>query len=107
MIEVDGLRKSFGTVEALRGVTFTVPDGAITGLLGPNGAGKTTTLRILTTILRPDGGSARVDGQDSVETPEASFSELSERIGVSRARVQRAFERLESVAGSGGTDGDL
>ncbi len=62
MIQVNGLYKSFGKVEALRGVSFTAPDGMITGLLGPNGAGKTTTLRILYTILQPDRGSALVDG---------------------------------------------
>jgi sodium transport system ATP-binding protein len=62
MIEVKDLHKSFGKVEALRGVSFSAPDGKITGLLGPNGAGKTTTLRILYTVLKPDRGSAVVDG---------------------------------------------
>ena len=64
MIEVTELYKSFGKVKALRGVTFTAPDGQITGLLGPNGAGKTTTLRILYTVLKPDSGVACVDGFD-------------------------------------------
>ena len=62
MIEVSNIHKSFGKVIALRGVSFTAPDGKITGLLGPNGAGKTTTLRILYTLLRPDQGTATVDG---------------------------------------------
>lgn len=66
MIEVRDLSKSFGSVKALRGVSFQVPEGRITGLLGPNGAGKTTALRILYTVLRPDGGSATVDGHDTV-----------------------------------------
>lgn len=66
MIVVDGIRKSFGEVEAVRGVSFTAPDGRITGLLGPNGAGKSTTLRILYTVLRPDAGSASIDGVDVV-----------------------------------------
>ncbi len=70
MIEVKDLRKTFGTrtgaVTALDGVTFTAPDGHITGLLGPNGAGKTTTLRILYTVLRPDSGTASMDGCDVV-----------------------------------------
>ncbi len=70
MIEVEGLEKSFGSVHALRGVSFEVPDGQITGLLGPNGAGKTTCLRILYTILKPDSGSARIDGRDSVQDAE-------------------------------------
>ena len=64
MIEVEGLTKRFGKVEALRGVSFTAADGRITGLLGPNGAGKSTTLRILCTVLAADGGLARVGGVD-------------------------------------------
>ncbi len=66
MIEVSHLRKSFGKVAALRDISFRAEDGQVTGLLGPNGAGKTTTLRVLYTILRPDAGSARVDGRDAV-----------------------------------------
>jgi sodium transport system ATP-binding protein len=62
MITVKNLHKSFGAVTALQGVSFTAPDGQITGLLGPNGAGKTTTLRILYTLLKPDIGSAEIDG---------------------------------------------
>ena len=64
MIRLDGVRKSFGAVQALRGVSFEVPDGQITGLLGPNGAGKTTALRIVYGVLRPDAGHAFVDGID-------------------------------------------
>jgi sodium transport system ATP-binding protein len=65
VIQVENLHKSFGDVVALRGVTFAAPDGQVTGLLGPNGAGKTTTLRILYTVLQPDGGGATVDGYDT------------------------------------------
>jgi sodium transport system ATP-binding protein len=61
MIEARELRKKFGHVVALDGVSFVAPDGRITGLLGPNGAGKSTTLRILYTILRADSGEALVD----------------------------------------------
>lgn len=67
MIRVDGLRKSFGEVKAVRGVSFGADDGRITGLLGPNGAGKSTTLRVLYTVLRPDEGSASIDGADVVD----------------------------------------
>lgn len=64
MIEVSHLRKTFGKVVAVEDVSFRAADGQVTGLLGPNGAGKTTTLRVLYTILKPDAGSAVVDGLD-------------------------------------------
>ena len=64
MIEVEGISKSFGAVRAVDGVSFTAADGRITGLLGPNGAGKSTCLRILSTVLEPDAGAARVGGID-------------------------------------------
>ena len=66
MIKVDSIHKSFGDVHAVRGVSFDAPDGKITGLLGPNGAGKSTTLRVLYTVLKPDEGSATIDGADVV-----------------------------------------
>jgi sodium transport system ATP-binding protein len=69
MIEVEHLTKSFGSVRALQDVSFTVQDGRITGLLGHNGAGKSTTLRILSTVLRANAGSARVDGHDCATAP--------------------------------------
>ncbi len=62
MIKVDSLQKSFGEVKAVRSVSFAAADGRITGLLGPNGAGKSTTLRILYTVLKPDSGTATIDG---------------------------------------------
>jgi len=69
VIVVQGLRKSFGHVEAVRDVTFSAGDGTVTGLLGPNGAGKTTTLRMLSGLMRPDAGSITVDGGDVVADP--------------------------------------
>lgn len=72
MIQVDGLTKAFGEVRALRGVSFAARDGRITGLLGPNGAGKSTALRILYTVLKPDSGSALIDGIDVLEQPLAA-----------------------------------
>ena len=66
MITVSDIHKSFGKVHAVRGVSFDAPDGKITGLLGPNGAGKSTTLRVLYTVLKPDQGSATIDGADVV-----------------------------------------
>jgi sodium transport system ATP-binding protein len=64
VIALQGVKKRFGKVEALRGVSFDVADGQVTGLLGPNGAGKTTALRVVYGVLAPDEGSARVDGID-------------------------------------------
>ncbi|WP_456330680.1 ABC transporter ATP-binding protein [Archaeoglobus sp.] len=66
-IEAEGLKKKFGDVEALKCVSFKVKRGEIFGFLGPNGAGKTTTVRILTGIIKPDSGKARVNGYDVVE----------------------------------------
>jgi ABC-2 type transport system ATP-binding protein len=65
-ILVEGLTKSFGQVHALRGIDLSVPHGTVLGVLGPNGAGKTTAVRILTTLLEPDGGRALVEGYDVV-----------------------------------------
>ena len=65
-IDAQGLKKSFGTIVALDGVTLSVPLGTVMALLGPNGAGKTTFVRILTTLMRPDSGHATVAGYDVV-----------------------------------------
>ncbi len=85
MIDVSGLRKSYRTrrrrkvtrVEAVRGVDFAVQRGEIFGFLGPNGAGKTTTLRMLATLIRPDGGDATIAGADLRRAP----AQVRERIG--------------------------
>ena len=66
-IEVSGLAKNFGEVKALNGISFEVQKGTVVGLLGPNGSGKTTTVRILSTLLKPDAGSAKVSGFDVVK----------------------------------------
>ncbi len=69
MVEVRGLRKSYGSVVVLDGVDLVVPAGSVLALLGSNGAGKTTMVRILTTLLKPDGGAASVGGFDVVAEP--------------------------------------
>jgi len=66
VIKVNHLKKSFGTVDALRGVSFQIAPGEIVGLLGPNGAGKTTIIKTITGYLQPDSGSVEVDGLDVV-----------------------------------------
>ncbi|MFC9385425.1 ATP-binding cassette domain-containing protein [Streptomyces venezuelae] len=65
----EGLEKRYGEVHALRGLDLAVPEGSVCGVLGPNGAGKTTAVRVLTTLVRPDAGSARVAGHDVVRDP--------------------------------------
>ena len=77
-VQASGLKKAFGEVKALDGVDLTVPEGTVLGLLGPNGAGKTTAVRILTTLLKPDAGTARVAGFDVVH----DATRLREQIGL-------------------------
>src|SRR5258707_5782499 len=69
-IHVHGLQKSYQQLQVLKGVDFDVARGSIFALLGSNGAGKTTIVRILTTLLKPDSGTASVDGFDVVSQPE-------------------------------------
>ena len=76
MIELTDLRKTFGTVKAVDGVSFTARDGEITGLLGPNGAGKTTTLRMLYTLMKPETGHISVDGVDIAKDPDGARRKL-------------------------------
>jgi ABC-2 type transport system ATP-binding protein len=71
MIEVKGLVKTYGPKRAVNGITFSVKRGDILGFLGPNGAGKSTTMKMITGFLRPDAGTATVDGINVVEDPVA------------------------------------
>ena len=98
MIRARGLVKRYGDVEALGGLDLSVEEGQVLGLLGPNGAGKTTAVRILTTLLIPDGGSAEVAGVDVLADPQG----VRARIGLSGqyAAVDEhltGFENLEMV----------
>jgi ABC-2 type transport system ATP-binding protein len=94
-VSVSGLVKSYGAVKALVGVDLEVPHGTVMGLLGPNGAGKTTIIRILTTLLKPDAGTARVAGLDVV----ADAAVLRERIGLAGqyAAVDENLTGLENL----------
>lgn len=78
LIEVDGLHRRFGQLEAVRGVSFAVVQGEVFGFLGPNGAGKTTTINILCTLLRPSAGRASINGFDVVR----QRSEVRRSIGL-------------------------
>jgi len=69
IVEVEGLRKEFGNLVAVDGVSFSIGEGEVFGLLGPNGAGKTTTLHMLATLLKPSGGTARINGFDVLKQP--------------------------------------
>jgi ABC-2 type transport system ATP-binding protein len=97
-IVVEGLEKSYGSVHALSGVDFAASTGSVLGLLGPNGAGKTTAVRILSTLLKPDSGTARVVGLDAVR----DAAKLRAKIGLAGqyAAVDEnltGFENLEMV----------
>jgi sodium transport system ATP-binding protein len=76
MIVATGLRKRFGQIVAVDGVSLQAEDGRITGLLGPNGAGKTTTLRLLYGLMKPDAGSVRIDDVDVVTDPLAAQAKV-------------------------------
>jgi sodium transport system ATP-binding protein len=96
MIVVRNLKKFFGDVKAVDGVSFEARDGEITGLLGPNGAGKTTTLRMLYSLLPPDEGEIRIDGMD----PEKDAMDIKRTLGVipdSRGLYSRLTAR-ENIA---------
>ena len=116
MIKVENLRKQFGTVKAVDGVTFAANSGAITGLLGPNGAGKTTTIRMIGTLIDIDSGSAMIDnvnvaidpdgarracglltdsrGVDTRMTARENIRYYAELRGVEIARSEKTLERF-------------
>ncbi len=96
MIETRDVRKKFGAVQALGGVTFTARDGEITALLGPNGAGKTTLLRLLVGLIRRDQGSIAVDGIDPQQDPMAvrrNIGFLTDQFGLYEKLSTREYLR--------------
>jgi ABC-2 type transport system ATP-binding protein len=90
-IEVNQISKSFGRIQALRSVSFTVPQESVFCILGPNGAGKTTLLRILTTVTNPDSGQAKIEGFD-IQT---DVLQVRQRIGV--VSQENRFDRYLSI----------
>ena len=102
-IEARGLRKRFGRTDVLAGLDLAVPAGTVFALLGPNGAGKTTTINILTTLVRPDAGSARVAGFDVVGSPE----EVKRRISLTgqSAAVDEVLTGTENLVMMGRLSG--
>jgi ABC-2 type transport system ATP-binding protein len=127
-VETDGLVKAFGATRAVDGVNLAIPRGSVYGVLGPNGAGKTTTIRILATLLRPDGGSARVLGHDVVReaaavrklvsltgqfasvdtdlTAEENLVLLGRLLGYSRRQARQRADELLAAFGLAGTARD-
>ena len=89
VIRATGLVKTYGQLRALDGLDLAVPEGTVLGLLGPNGAGKTTAVRILTTILRPDAGSAHILGVDVARHPDR----LSEARALGPVQERQVFGR--------------
>jgi sodium transport system ATP-binding protein len=107
MIEVHEVRKQFGAVQALGGVSFTARDGQITALLGPNGAGKTTLLRTLVGLLKRDHGRIAVDGIDPEKDPMAvrtSIGFLTDQFGLyERLSTREYLSYFGELNGMGGT----
>lgn len=107
MIEVQDVRKQFGAVQALGGVSFTARDGQITALLGPNGAGKTTLLRTLVGLLKRDSGSISVGGVDPEKDPMAvrrDIGFLTDQFGLYERLSTREYLRyFGELNGMGGT----
>jgi sodium transport system ATP-binding protein len=106
MIEVRRLIKHYGPVRAVDGISFSCPDGMVTGLLGPNGAGKTTTLRVISTVLSPTAGTAMVDGHDvrrEGRTVRSLLGVLPEMVGAYHRLTPREqlryFGRLHGLRG--------
>ncbi|WP_261567552.1 ATP-binding cassette domain-containing protein [Frankia gtarii] len=99
VIEAEGLTKRYGETQALAGVSLAVGQGTVLGVLGPNGAGKSTTVRVLTTLTRPDSGSARVAGWDVRADP----GEVRRRIGVTAqdATVDQALTARQNLRALG------
>jgi len=100
-IEVKGLAKNFGAVQAVRDLSFTVEPGRVTGFLGPNGAGKSTTLRMVLGLIRPSAGDATIDGvhYDQIEDPTSRVGAMLEDTSFHPGRSGRDHLRVLAAAG--------
>ena len=111
MLEVENIRKSFGIIEAVKGVSFSVEQGEILGFLGPNGAGKSTTMRMITGFLTPSSGTATICGHDILAQPVAakkSFGYLPENAPVYAEMTSISFLRFcAELRGYSGAERDL
>ena len=97
---IDNLKKSYGSVEAVKGVSFKVEKGEIFGLLGPNGAGKTTTIRCLTTLAKPDTGSIEVGGISAIANPRAARRQLgyvAQEVALDKMLTGRELLQLQAA----------
>jgi ABC-2 type transport system ATP-binding protein len=105
-IEIEGLSKRFGRVDAVRDLSFTVAPGRVTGFLGPNGAGKSTTLRMLLGLVRADGGTATFGGRryDQLDHPSAHVGAVLEHAGFHPGRSGRNHLRVLAAAGGHAPD---
>ena len=92
MIEVSGISKNFKNFKALDDISFTVKDGEIVGLLGENGAGKSTLLRTLSTMLKPDSGTAKIGNYDLI----SDSKEVRKNIGILFGSETGLYERLNA-----------
>jgi ABC-2 type transport system ATP-binding protein len=100
-IEINGLSKSFGTVQAVDNLSFTVEPGRVTGFLGPNGSGKTTTLRMLLGLVHPSAGTATIGGRDygDLENPSDTVGAVLEAVSFHPSRRARTHLRMAARAG--------
>ncbi|MEL6438550.1 MAG: ATP-binding cassette domain-containing protein [Cyanobacteria bacterium J06621_8] len=97
---IENLQKSYGEVQAVRNISFTVEQGQIFGLLGPNGAGKTTTIRCLCTLAKPDGGKIEVGGIDTLASPKAVRQRLgyvAQEVAIDKVLTGRELLKLQAA----------
>ena len=99
VIEIQKLVKSYGAIQALKGLNLVIPEGCLFGLLGPNGAGKTTTLRILCTLLAPDEGTVLISGINALEDPRSvrrQIGYVAQEVAIDKILTGRELLQLQA-----------